>query len=58
MREIFLLNEQRELSWQVFRFDYWRWHGIENLGHSRLQEDVFIWETSEGRITVVLNREG
>ena len=58
LREIFLLNERRELSWQVYRFDHWRWHGVENLGHGRLEEDVFIWETADGRIAAVLNREG
>jgi mycothiol synthase len=58
LRQVFLLNDRRELSWQVYRFDYWRWHGIENLGHGRLEEDVFIWETADGRIAAVLNREG
>ncbi|MGW8225654.1 MAG: GNAT family N-acetyltransferase, partial [Anaerolineales bacterium] len=45
LRRVFLLNDQRELSWQAYRFDYWRWHGIENLGHGQLAENVFIWET-------------
>jgi ribosomal protein S18 acetylase RimI-like enzyme len=58
LRDVFLLNERRELSWQVYRFDHWRWHGVENLGHGRLQEDVFIWETTDSRIAAVLNREG
>jgi GNAT superfamily N-acetyltransferase len=49
---------RREQSWQVYRFDYWRWHGIENLGHGRLEEDVFIWETTDGRLASVLNPEG
>jgi len=58
LRQVFRLNDRRELSWQVYRFDYWRWHGIENMGHGRLEEDVFIWETADGRIAAVLNREG
>jgi mycothiol synthase len=57
LRQVFLLNNRRELSWQVYRFDYWRWHGIENMGHGRLEKDVFIWETADGRIVAVLNRE-
>jgi len=28
------------------------------MGHGRLEEDVFIWETTDGRIAAVLNREG
>jgi mycothiol synthase len=58
LRKIFLLNNRRELSWQVYRFDYWRWHGIENLGHGQLEEDVFLWESGEGEIAAVLNSEG
>jgi len=58
LRRVFLLNARRELAWQVYRFDYWRWHGIENLGDGRLEEDVFLWEASNGEIAAVLNREG
>ena len=58
LRRVFLLNNQRELCWHVARFDYWRWHGIENLGHGKLEQDVFIWETADGQIAAVLNREG
>ena len=57
LREVFLLNDRHELSWQVYRFDYWRWHGVENLGHGRLENDVFLWETPEGKLAAVLNRE-
>ncbi len=58
LRQVFLLNCRRELSWQPYRFDYWRWHGIENMGHGRLEEDVFLWETADGHLAAVLNREG
>lgn len=58
LREVFLLNSKRELSWPVCRFDYWRWHGVGNLTHFRLQDVVFIWETINGQIAAVLNPEG
>ena len=58
LRHVFLLNERRELSWHVARLDYWRWHGIENMGHGKLENDVFIWETADGHIAAVLNRVG
>ena len=58
LREIHLLNDRRDLSWPVMRFDYWRWHGIKNCGHGRLEQDVFIWETNDGQMAAVLNREG
>lgn len=57
LREVFLVNARRELSWQTYRFDYWRWHGTENLGQGPLDEAVFIWETKDGGIAAVLNRE-
>ncbi|MBN1212159.1 MAG: GNAT family N-acetyltransferase, partial [candidate division Zixibacteria bacterium] len=57
LREVFLLNNRHELSWQVYRFDYWRWHGIENIGHGCLETDVFLWETANGQLAAVLNRE-
>ena len=58
LRQVLLLNERRELSWHVARFDYWRWHGNENLTHFPLEEAVFIWETDGGQIAAVLNPEG
>ena len=58
LRRVFLLNERREMSWQVTRFDYWRWHGIANLDHGSLESDVFIWEGADDEIGAVLNREG
>ena len=58
LREVFLLNDRREHSWQAYRFDYWRWHGIENLGQGPLEETVFIWEMEGGQIAAVLNPEG
>ena len=57
LRRVFLLNERWEKSWQAYRFDYWRWHGIENLGHGQLEKDVYIWELTDGEIVAVLNRE-
>ena len=57
LREVFLLNERREQSWQAYRFDYWRWHGIENMGQGTLEEKVFLWETPGGALAAVLNPE-
>ncbi len=57
LRQVFILNNRRELSWQVARFDYWRWHGVLNLNDGSL-EDVSIWETEDGQMAAVLNPEG
>jgi mycothiol synthase len=57
LREVFLINGRRELSWQAYRFDYWRWHGILNMKDGTLETDVFIWETQDKEMAAVLNRE-
>jgi mycothiol synthase len=57
LREVFLLNQRREISWPVARLDYWRWFGIDILGDGQLETGVFIWEMPDGRMAAVLNRE-
>ena len=57
LRDVFILNDRRMLSWPVARLDYWRWHGIMNLNQGRLEEHVFLWETEAGNIAAVLNCE-
>jgi mycothiol synthase len=57
LREVFRINDPRELSWQAYRFDYWRWHGVENMGNGPLETRIFIWETTERRIAAVLHPE-
>ena len=37
LREVFMLNDRRMLSWPVARLDYWRWHGIMNLKDGTLE---------------------
>jgi mycothiol synthase len=57
LRQVFVLNDRRGWSWQADRFDYWRWHGAENMGHGPLEEKVALWEDTDGRIVAVLNSE-
>jgi mycothiol synthase len=59
LRDVFLLNDRREVGWQAARLDYWRWHGLENLHeYPSLDVCVFIWETFDGQVRAVLNPEG
>ena len=58
LREIFLMNDRHEFSWQTFRFDYWRWHVNENLVQFPLQQAIFLWETPDKQIVALLNPEG
>jgi len=57
LREVYLLNDRLESSWQAYRFDYWRWHGVENIDHFSLEDVIWLWETSDGQIIAVLNPE-
>jgi mycothiol synthase len=57
LRQVFLLNDRRELCWQAYRFDCWRCHSVENLGHGSFEESVFLWETAGGEIAAVLHPE-
>jgi ribosomal protein S18 acetylase RimI-like enzyme len=58
LREIFLINNRREISWPLYRWDYWRWHVNENIFRFDLSAAVFMWETSDGRLAAVLNPDG
>jgi GNAT superfamily N-acetyltransferase len=57
LREIFLLNNCQELSWQVARLDYWRFFGNENLEYYALSDVISIWETEDGHIAAFVTPE-
>ena len=50
LREVFLLNGRRELSWQVARLDYWRYFGNPNFEKYPLEQAIYYWETDDGHI--------
>jgi mycothiol synthase len=58
LRQVMLLNNSREMSWHVARWDYWIWFANPDLEKISLEENVFIWETGVGQIAAVLNPEG
>ena len=58
LREVFLLNDRRQVTWEVVRWDYWRWPGVEGWGDGPLEEKVALWELPDGKIVAVLNAEG
>lgn len=58
LREVFLANDRRLLSWHVVRLDYWRWHFVANCELSApVPQVTYIWETNDGRVAAVLNPE-
>jgi GNAT superfamily N-acetyltransferase len=58
LRSVTLSNNRRELSWHVARWDYWIWFANPDIEKTKLEENVFIWETENGQIVAVLNPEG
>ncbi|MEW5825705.1 MAG: GNAT family N-acetyltransferase [Candidatus Bipolaricaulota bacterium] len=58
LRDVYLRNDRSEHSWPAARLDWWRWHGIANCGHGKLETDVFLWKTAGGELAAVLNSEG
>ncbi|MEW5826210.1 MAG: GNAT family N-acetyltransferase [Candidatus Bipolaricaulota bacterium] len=54
LRTAYLANDRREISWPLGRFDYWRWHSVENCGQSL---DVFLWETPVGELAAMMLSE-
>lgn len=54
LREAYLANDRREISWPLGRFDYWRWHSVENCDQN---PDFYLWETAKGDIAAVLISE-
>ena len=57
LRQVFMLNNRHMYSWPVARLDYWRWHGIMNLGDGSLETGIYLWEDRDGEIIAVLNQE-
>jgi mycothiol synthase len=41
LREVFLLNHQRQRSWHVARLDYARWHMCLNCATVQLESCLF-----------------
>jgi len=59
LREIFLLNDRLEHSWNVARLDYWRWHFIQTCSVCEsVQKGMVVWETDDGKIVAALNDFG
>jgi GNAT superfamily N-acetyltransferase len=58
VRELLPLYDMRQRCWDVARWDYWRWHGVENIEHVNLEDVVTLWETPRGKLAAMLNPEG
>ena len=56
LREVSILNGRHDFAWSLLRWDYWRWHGIENILHYNLEEVITLWN-ARGQIVAILNPE-
>lgn len=56
LREVSLLNDRHDYAWSLLRWDYWRWHGNENISHFNLQDVITLWEL-DAKLVAVLNLE-
>ncbi|HET9913852.1 MAG TPA: GNAT family N-acetyltransferase [Anaerolineales bacterium] len=56
LRNVSLCNDRHDFSWSLLRWDYWRWHGIENMFHFQLQDMITLWEM-DGQIVAMLTPE-
>ena len=57
LREVSLLNDRRDYSWSLLRWDYWVWHVNMNIFHFDLREVVHLWG-ADGQIVAMLNPDG
>jgi ribosomal protein S18 acetylase RimI-like enzyme len=57
LREVFLLNDCYELSWQTARLDYWHYFGNEQFESYELNKAICLWETDDGRIAAFVTPE-
>lgn len=57
LREVFLLNQCHERSWQVARLDYWRFFGNTSFEHDDLTKTICLWETGAGQVAAFITPE-
>jgi GNAT superfamily N-acetyltransferase len=53
-----LLHDRKQINWPLYRWDYWRWHGIANILKCKLADVISLGETQDGELAAVLNPEG
>jgi mycothiol synthase len=44
LRQVFVLNNRREVSWHVARLEYARWHTLMNCAELSLEDVAYLWE--------------
>lgn len=54
LREVSLLNQRSEISWPVYRFDYWYWFVNPALFQMPMEKAIQFWETSDGDLAAFI----
>jgi len=57
LRQVMLLNERRQLSWHVARWDYWWWFINPEIEKIEISEIMSLWETEAGQLAAALLTE-
>src|SRR5690349_5674311 len=57
LREVSILNNRRDFSWSLLRWDYWRWHVNENIFRFQLEDVITLWD-AKGQIVAMVNPDG
>ena len=55
LRQIFILNRQRERSWHVALLDYARWHTCLNCTKVGLEEVAYLWVSDSQLIAFLMS---
>jgi len=58
LRQVYLFNRRRQLSWHVARLEYARYHVFMNCHRLRIEDFILIWEGGDGEIIAALVAEG
>ncbi len=58
LRDLLLADGREPRCWNVVRWDYWRWHGIENCAWQDIEQVVHLWEDAAGAIRAATTSDG
>jgi len=58
LRDLLLLADRRLEAWHVVRWEYWRFHGLENCAWQDIHEVVNLWEAADGSLEAATTSDG
>jgi GNAT superfamily N-acetyltransferase len=58
LRRLLVEADFHPATWNVLRWDYWRWHIVLNCGAPPPEDAITLYETADGDLRAVLNQDG